>query len=132
MTVNSLAILNFLKTHFGTDYSKRDIADELGISISAVSGTMNSLIKKGYAKTTRTETVVEAEATETRKAKVKDVPYHTLTEAGLAYDPEEEERQKAAEKAAADPTEKNKLAAEKAQQKAIKAQERAEKKAKKV
>ena len=116
MTVNSLAILNYMKQHYNQEMTKREIADALGISISAVSGTINSLIKKEYAITTRTEEVVEQEATETRKAKVKVVPYHTLTEAGLAYDPEEEERQKAAEKAA----EKERKAAEKAAKKAAK------------
>ena len=116
MTVNSLAVLNFLKGHFGEDFTKREIADALGISISAVTGTINSLQKKDYVKTTRTKHVVEAEATETRKEKAKDVPYHTLTEAGLGYDPEEEERQKEAEKAAA----KERKAAERAAAKAAK------------
>ena len=117
-TVNSIAVLNFLKTNYGKEFSKREIADALGISISAVSGTINALSKpeKGYVITTRTEEVVEQEATETRKAKIKVVPYHTLTEAGLAYDPEEEERQRAAEKAA----EKERKAAEKAAKKAAK------------
>jgi len=116
MTVNSLATLNYMKNNFGKEMTKRDIADALGISISAVTGTINALVKKGYVITTRTEEVVEQKATETRKAKVKTVPYHTLTEAGLAYDPEEEERQKAAEKAA----EKERKAAEKAAKKAEK------------
>jgi hypothetical protein len=55
-------------------------------------------------------------ATETRKAQVKNVLYHTLTEAGLAYDPVAE----AAEKAAAKEAEKARKAAEKAAAKASK------------
>ena len=66
----------------------------------AVTGSINALVKNGYAETVREETVVVTEATETRKAVVKTVPYHTLTEAGLAYDPVAEEAAKAAAKAA--------------------------------
>lgn len=115
-SVNSVAVLNYLKQNFGKEFCKRDIADALGISISAVTGSINSLIKKGHVINTRVEEVVEAEATETRKAKVKTVPYHTLTESGLAYDPVAEAEQKAAEKAA----EKERKAAERAAAKAAK------------
>jgi len=115
-SVNSVKILNWMKEHYNEEHSKREIADALDISISSVTGTINSLIKKGYAITTRTEEKVEAEATETRKAKVKNVPYHTLTEAGLAYDPVAEAEAKAAEKEA----EKARKAAERAAAKAAK------------
>ena len=61
--------------------------------------------------------MVELEpATETRKAKTKTVKYHTLTEAGLAYDPVAVEAAKAAEKQA----KKEAKAAEKAAAKAAK------------
>lgn len=99
-SVNAVKVLNLMKERYGAEYTKREIADALGISISAVTGTVNSLIRKGYAITTRTEDVVEQEATETRKAKIKTVPYHTLTEAGLAYDPVAEAEAKAAAKEA--------------------------------
>lgn len=101
-SVNAVKVLNFLKENFGKEFTKRQIADALNISISAVTGTINSLQKpeKGYVITTRTEDVVEQEATETRKAKIKTVPYHTLTEAGLAYDPVAEAEAKAAAKEA--------------------------------
>lgn len=118
-TTNSISILNFLKQNFGHEFSKREIADALGLPISAVTGTMNSLQKKGYAEVTRIEEVIEAKATETRKAKVKNVPYHTLTEAGLGYDPVAEEAEKQAAKAA----EKERRAAERAAAKAAKAAE---------
>lgn len=100
-TANSILVLNYLKNHYGEEMTKHQIAEELGIGISSVIGAMNSFIKKGYAKTTREETVVDEPATETRKAKTRVVKYHTLTEAGLAYDPVEEEARKAAEKEAA-------------------------------
>ena len=116
MTVNSEKVLNFLKEHYGNEYSKKEIADALGISLSAVIGSINPLEKKGYTTITREETVELEPATETRKAKTKVVKYHTLTEAGLAYDPVAEE----AEKAAAKQAEKERKAAEKAAAKAAK------------
>ena len=116
MTVNSEKVLNFLKEHYGNEYSKKEIADALGISLSAVIGSINPLEKKGYTTITREETVELEPATETRKAKTKVVKYHTLTEAGLAYDPVAEE----AEKAAAKQAEKERKAAERAAAKAAK------------
>lgn len=100
MTINSERVLNFLKEHYGQEYSKQEIANALGISLSAVIGSINPLEKKEYTKTTREEVVELEPATETRKAKTKTVKYHTLTEAGLAYDPVAEEAAKAAAKQA--------------------------------
>ena len=116
MTINSERVLNFLKEHYGQEYSKQEIADALGISLSAVIGSINPLEKKNYSKITREETIELEAATETRKAKTKIVKYHTLTEEGLAYDPIAEE----AEKAAAKQAEKERKAAEKAAAKAAK------------
>lgn len=111
-TVNSELVINWMKQHYGEEHSKQEIATALGISVPAVTATMNFLIKNDYAVTSRVETIVESEATETRKAKTKDVKYHMLTEAGLAYDPvaaaaeklakkEAEKAEKAAARAAA-------------------------------
>ena len=116
MTINSERVLNFLKEHYGNEYSKQEIADALGISLSAVIGSINPLEKKKYTMTTREEVVELEAATETRKAKTKTVKYHTLTEAGLAYDPIAEE----AEKAAAKQAEKEAKAAARAAAKAAK------------
>ena len=100
-TVNSLLVLNFLKEHYGESYSKQQIADALGISIRAVTGTINALSRpeKNYCIISRTEIKEVSPETETRKAQTKEIKYHTLTEAGLRYDPikEEEERQAAKE-----------------------------------
>ena len=75
--------------------------------------------KNGYTRITREETVELEPATETRKAKTKVVKYHTLTEAGLEYDPVAEEAKKAAEKEA-------KKAARAAEKAAAKAEKEAE------
>lgn len=98
MTENSQLVLAFLKKNYGKEFSKQQIAKELGIALSAVTGSMNSLIKKEVAVTTREEKVVDEEATETRKEKSHVVKYHTLTEKGLTYDPAEEDRKAEAEK----------------------------------
>ena len=116
MTMNSEKVLNFLKEHYGNEYSKKEISEALGISLSAVIGSINPLEKKGYTTTTREEVVELEPATETRKAKTKVVKYHTLTEAGLTYDPVAEEQAKLAAKQA----EKERKAAEKAAAKAAK------------
>ena len=117
-TVNSIMILNFLKNNYGKEFSKQQIAEALGISIPAVTGTINALSRPGkdYCVVTREETVVDAEATETRKAKTRVIKYHTLTEKGLAYDPEKEEEEKQAAKEA----EKARKAAERAAAKSAK------------
>lgn len=116
MTVNSERVLNFLKEHYGQEYSKQEIADNLGISLSAVIGSINPLEKNKYTHITREEVIELEPATETRKAKTKTVKYHTLTEAGLTYDPVAEEQAKVAAKQA----EKERRAAEKAAAKAAK------------
>ena len=121
MSINSERVLNFLKEHFGNEYSKQEIAEALGISLSAVIGSINPLEKKGYSKITREETIELEPATETRKAKTKTVKYHTLTEEGLAYDPVAEEAAKAAAKQA----EKEAKAAARAAAKAAKEAEAA-------
>jgi Mn-dependent DtxR family transcriptional regulator len=116
MTINSEKVLNYLKSNFGQEFSKKEIAEALGISLSAVIGSINPLEKKGYTRTSREEVIELEPATETRKAKTKTVKYHTLTEEGLAYDPVAEE----AEKAAAKQAEKERKAAERAAKKAEK------------
>ena len=116
-TINSEKVLNYLKAHYGTEMTKQQIADALDITLPAVTCTINALIKKGYAVTTREEKEVLSEATETRKEQSRMIKYHMLTEAGLAYDPVAEEAAKAEQKAA----EKARKAAEKAAAKAANA-----------
>lgn len=106
---NSELVLNYLKSHFGQEFTKNEIAEALGISIYAVTGSINGLVKKGYV-TERLEEVEVEPATETKSAKMKTVRHELLTEAGLAYDPVAEEEARQAEKAA----EKERKAAEKA------------------
>ena len=115
ITPNSELVLNFLKKNFGKEFTKNEIAETLGSSIPAVTGSINGLVKKQYV-TERLEEVEVEPATDTRKAKVKTIRYETLTEAGLAYDPVAEEEAKQAAKAA----EKERKAADRAAAKAAK------------
>ena len=115
ITPNSELVLNYLKKNYGQEFTKNEIAEALGISIYAVTGSINGLVKKGYV-VERLEEVEVEPATDTRKAKVKTVRHETLTEAGLAYDPIAEEEAKQAAKAA----EKERKAAERAAAKAAK------------
>jgi DNA-binding MarR family transcriptional regulator len=115
MTQNSELVLNFLKKNFGKEFTKDEIATALGISVPAVTGSINGLVKKGHVTERKEEKVIEPQ-TETHKAKVKTIRYETLTESGLNYDPIAEEEAKAAAKAA----EKERKAAERAAAKAAK------------
>lgn len=95
MTIGSEKVLAFLKQNFGTEFTKAEIAEALTLSTPTVTGAINGLAKKELVDTRKEEVELEP-ATETRKAKVKTVCYHTLNEAGLAFDPvAHEEAQKA-------------------------------------
>jgi DNA-binding MarR family transcriptional regulator len=88
MTDNSRKIFDYLKANYGAKLTGNDIKDALGVSISAVTGSVNGLVKKGHA--VRNEvTVVGADN------KPAIVKYITLTDAGLDFDPDAEVEKKA-------------------------------------
>lgn len=94
MTANASVIFEFMKNHPGEEMTKQEIAAQTGLSVQAVTGTTNSLIKKGYA----VESQETVEVTEGEKVKTKIVKRVKLTDAGLAYDPVAEEEARKAEK----------------------------------
>lgn len=102
-SVSRELVLNYLKQHFGQEFTKQDLVEALGLSMAAVNGVINGLVRRECV-TERIETVEVEPATETRKAKMKDIRHIMLTEKGLAYDPVAEEEAakeaKAAERAA--------------------------------
>ena len=100
MTENAQTVLEFLKRNYGKEFTKNEIAEKLKLSLPAVTGSINGLRNKGYVEERIEEVEVEP-ATETRKAKIKTTRYEKLTEAGLSYDPIEEDRLKAEAKAKA-------------------------------
>lgn len=97
MTYNSQLVLNLLKKNFGKEFTKKEIADTLGISMAAVTGSVNGLTKREYA-VERIETVETT--TDSGKVVLKSIRHVQLTEAGLAYDPIAEEEAKQADKEA--------------------------------
>ena len=106
MTENSEKVIEFLKRNYGKEFTKQEIAETLGISLPSVTGSIRGLIRKGEVNgveyiTERTEVVEVEPATETRKAKEKVIRYESLTEAGLAFDPVQDEIDKKAAKAKA-------------------------------
>ena len=110
---SSLTILNFMKQHYGQEFSKDELASTLSLSPRAVTGAVNGIngmVKKGYM-SERVEEVEVEPATENRKAKTRTIRYETLTEKGLAYDPvaEEEAKQLAAAAQRVQKTKKNKV-----------------------
>ena len=99
-TPNSIAVFNYLKSNFGKEFSKQEIAEALNIPLASVVGAINAQMKAGRVLKTREEVVELEPATETRKAKTKTIVYHTLAESALTFDPVEEDARKAAEKEA--------------------------------
>ncbi len=115
VSANSELVLNYLKSHYGQEFTKNELAEALGISVYAVTGSINALVRKGHV-VERLEEVEVEPATETKAAKMKTVRHEMLTESGLAYDPVAEDAAKQAAKAA----EKERKAAERAAAKAAK------------
>ena len=78
MTVNSELVLNYLKKNYGVEFTKNEIAEALGISVPAVTGSVNGLVRNNLAVERKEEIEVEP-ATETRKAKMKTLRHVQLT-----------------------------------------------------
>lgn len=91
MTDNSRKIFEHLKSNYGEKMTGNDIKDALGVSISAVTGTVNGLVKKGYA-------VREQVTIDGADNKPVIVKYISLTETGLDFDPDAAEAAKKATK----------------------------------
>lgn len=83
MTENSRKIFDFLKEN-DKEFTAQAIAAALGVSVNAVTGSVNALVKKGRA-IRREETTTDADG----KAKV--IKYISLTAEGKAFDPDAEE-----------------------------------------
>lgn len=56
MTENAKMILKFLQSHPSEEFTKQEIAAELGVSVATVTGTVNGLIRAERA-TDRVETI---------------------------------------------------------------------------
>lgn len=83
MKESSRNVFNYLKTNYGTPLTNNDIAAALNVSGSTVVGSVQGLVRKGYA--VRTEDEITGQ-----DGKVVKVKYISLTEAGLEFDPDAE------------------------------------------
>ncbi len=83
MTEGSKRVFAFLKANHGVKVTAQDIAADLGVKISVVTGSVNGLVKKGYAIREATEIVGE-------DGKAKATSYISLTDEGMAFDPDAE------------------------------------------
>lgn len=81
MTDNSRKVFGFLKENYGANLTNSDIAGALGVTGPTVVGSVNGLVKKGYA--VRTEAEVAG-----ADGKVVKVKYISLTAEGYAFDPD--------------------------------------------
>lgn len=86
MTDGSKKVFNFLKENYGEKLTNADIATALGVTGPVVVGSVNGLVKKGYAQ--REEVVIPATEEGGKDTKVK---YISLTEEGMNFDPDAEE-----------------------------------------
>lgn len=87
MTERSRKIFQFLKENHGEKLTNADIATSLGLTGPTVVGSINGLVKKGYA--VREEVVIPAQEEGGKDVKVK---YISLTDAGMGFDPDAENK----------------------------------------
>jgi len=81
MTENSRKVFDFLKAS-DKEHTAQDIAAALGITVNAVTGSVNGMVKKGRAQ--------RREETATVDGKAKVIKYISLTDEGKAFDPDAE------------------------------------------
>lgn len=88
MSEKTRTVWEFLKANQGADLTAADIAEALGMEKRSVDGIVTSgLQRKGLSVRTEAEVEVEDEG----KVSHKKVKFITLTDKGLAYDPDAEE-----------------------------------------
>lgn len=90
MTEGSKTVFEFLKKHYGKEFTKHEIVEKVDLTMAAVNGSTNWLIKKGYASER-----IEVIPAKYKGQKDAEVRFIQITDAGMEYDPDEEEREKA-------------------------------------
>lgn len=85
MTEGSRKVFEFLKENYGEQLTNADIATALEVGPRVVVGSVNGLVKKGYA--VRTEATIPAAEEGKKDVTVK---YISLTPAGMEFDPDAE------------------------------------------
>ena len=110
MTEASKTVFNFLKKRYGKEFTKHQIVEAVDVTMAAVNGSVNWLVKKGYANER-----IEVIPGKYEGQKNTEIRFISITEAGTKYDPDEEERRKAQERAEAAAARKKARAEEKAE-----------------
>lgn len=87
--------LHFMQQHPDEEFSKQDLSTELSIPVSSIGGMILGLSKRGYLEE-RKEELPPTFATHWKPSLIR---WYRLTEAGKAFDPDEEERAALLEKA---------------------------------
>jgi DNA-binding transcriptional ArsR family regulator len=90
MTEGSQATLRFLQKHSNKEYTKREIVEQIDYTMSIVSSSINNFLKKGLV-----EERVEKGKVVYRNEDEGKTKYYKISELGLKFDPDEEERKKA-------------------------------------
>lgn len=109
MTEGSKKVFEYVKNNYGTELTKQQIAEALDVSLSTVTGSVNSLVKKGLCSERIEEVPAVAEGKQPTYLR-----WLSMTELGVTYDPEEEEARVEREKLEARAAKKAAKAAEKA------------------
>lgn len=91
MTEGSRATLTFLQKHPNKEFTKRQIVERIDYTMSIVSSSINNFLKKGLVEE-RIEKQEKVQYNNEEEAKIK---YYKISELGLNFDPDEEERKKA-------------------------------------
>lgn len=89
MTENSQKVLNFLQQHPGEEFSYQDLVEECDVEKVAVVGAVNGFKRKGFVSER-----VESFAPIRKYDKPYDIKWFQITEAGVKFDPIQEERRK--------------------------------------
>lgn len=86
---NSLKVFEYVKAHNGENMTAADIAEGTGLEVRSVNGIVTSAFQK---KGLMVRTPAEIEIEEDGKVSHKAVKFISLTEEGLAFDPNAEEK----------------------------------------
>lgn len=81
MTEGSRKVFETLKANEGKKFTTAELAAEAGVIPATVTGSVNGLVKKGYA-------VREIAMMKDAEGKDKEVKLINITEAGMAFDPD--------------------------------------------
>lgn len=81
MTEGSKRVFSFLKANQGQKLTAQEIAAALDVKVNVVTGSVNGLVKKGYA-------IREAGEVMAEDGKAKSINYISLTAEGAAFDPD--------------------------------------------